>query len=145
MDSIVVAEFRGLFWGEGSVLITRKRLKGRGLWTYVPALTMDMYNDEREILKAVALHIGGHFGGPYKISGANDSFRYRWRVDGFTQTPPIARLLLDGAVLPHPKIEQLGLLLEFCNYRLSFRHSYLGRKVKAKLAEYFERMKALRC
>lgn len=144
MNPVLVAEFRGLFWGEGSVLITRKRLGGRGGWTYSPALTMDLAEKERMILLDIALHFGGNIGGPYKNSRSSN-FRYRWRVDGFTQTPPIAKLLLEGALLPHPKTEQLKLLLDFCWFRSLLPGSHLDPKDKECLKTFFDQMKALRC
>ena len=141
---ILVAEFRGLFLGEGSVLITRKRLSGNGGWTYSPALTMDLAESEKETLEALVELIGGSLGGPYRNT-RSENFRWRWRVDGFTRTPPLAKLLLSDARLPHPKLEQLQLLLDFCDYRRTLPRTHLGKEAKDQLQLYFEEMKALRC
>lgn len=145
VNEVWLAEFRGVFISEASVLIVRKRLKS-GLWTYSPAITIDFRDYNLPVLEEIAANLGGWVHGPYHNPGPTGTNypRCRWRVDGFTLVEPILHALLEHPCLPAAKLDEASYVLDFIQARKRMPKTHYGDANRTILKTYFEGLKNLR-
>jgi hypothetical protein len=101
------AEFRGLFWGEGTISIDAMSNKRRstGERFVYPRLRVSMASWERPMLEAIRDRYGGC------ITTASRDASITWHLSGRTRLERIVDVLSQG-VLPSPKLEELKLFAE---------------------------------
>lgn len=102
------AEFRGLFWGEGSIGFTYYYSQ-RGTFLFRPNLKINLRGDDRDILEDIKQHLGGHIYFTKKsrlTHHANGDFwskpSVEWTVTNQDEVRNIHRILLAG-LLPAKK------------------------------------------
>lgn len=106
MDEFDV-EFRGLFWGEGTMSIdamAQRRSDTKGRFLY-PRLRVSMAKWERPVLEAVR----DRYGGSITVSKRDASIT--WSLTGREKLSRVIAVL-EGGVLPTPKLAELALFAE---------------------------------
>ena len=121
------AEFRGFFWGDGSIEInTLHRTRPDGTrWTgFRPRLRIGQRADNRAILDAIQARLGGNvwqYKGHTMVSAANGR-TYQSHPAFFydiTGTALVTRALalLNNGLLPHSKQRQIAIMQEYMAMR----------------------------
>lgn len=148
VDPIWIAEFRGLFYGEGSVYIHKRNVQNWGenlhygpTPTYRPDLKITLRDDDAPILIEVHRVLGGNLS-PRRPRRKGENPALSWQLVGFRQVYNVIDYIADGT-FKSKKIEQLRLLKEFCEVRFKMPEK-LGLENAAILDTYYERMKLLK-
>ena len=137
--------FCGLFFGEGSVIIARRRKKDNSEvgfhWTYRPELIMRLRSDDRPTLEWIADVIGGKVIDVY-ISPTSGNPMSQWYWQGYKNVPAVLEMMLQ-CPYPSKKKNEIALVLEMCNLRETFPFQ-LTQDHRDILDNYFHSLKAMR-
>ncbi len=145
VDPMWAAEFRGLFYGEGSVGLwkcPRHTRKKEIYHVLVPVLSMHFRDDDAKILTDIHEKLGGTLSGGKRYGPTNPS--KRWSISGWPRVYAIIRdILLDG-LIPAKKRIELQLLHDaiLARSKMAFIPT---KEQKAILEDYAERIKLAKC
>ena len=147
IDSIWAAEFRGFFYGDGSVSLSKSKRKGSYL--YRPRLGIVLRLDSLPVLKDIQSHVGG--GVDEHVKGYTNNFGYksnptaRWRTNSYSNIFAIIRdILLPGALLPATKRVEIETMYEMIQLRLQMP-LIMKEEHKSVLDNYYLRLRELKC
>ena len=153
IDAEWAAEFRGFFWGDGSIEInrfSRKQSNGKRWQGLRPRLRLAQRADGVDILLAIQQKLGGRvyqYKGHKIVSGGNGRVYHSspacyWEVTSKALSQRVLDILA-GAKLPHSKRQQAAVLQEFLDARGGSGHKIGPEGYRAGL-ELKERLSALR-
>lgn len=130
IDSAWLHEFIGLFNGEGHILLKsvthRRHVEGRkepkdyASLIVSPELRMDLHPRELATLREVQSHLGGSL--KWYDNPDSNYGRFRWLLSSWGRVGPLARLMVQQAVLHMPKLDELAVLADLYDYRLTCGH-----------------------
>ncbi len=147
VNPIWAAEFRGFFYADGSVSLSKSRRKD--YFIYRPRLGIVLRLDSLPVLKNIQSYIDG--GVDEYVKGYINSFGYksnptaRWRTNNYSNIFAIIRdILLPGAVLPATKRVQIETMYEMIQARLQVPNS-TGEEHRSILDDCYLRLRELKC
>lgn len=145
IDPFWWAEFRGFFYGEGSVYFrdvkTRSSLGNpTSRRKLVPVLQVALRSDDRAILEDFHTKLGGQIISyeAYK----NHAPRTSWHTTGWSRVYNIIPYLIENA-LPAKKVRELVLMKEACELRFSMSRD-LSEEERAILYQYHYQIRELK-
>lgn len=117
------AEFRGIFYGEGSIILTKPKVSGRGVLQ--PQMTISMRDDDSAVLRDIHEKLGGSLvpytkrvlENPLTYGTRINNPQFRWAIVGI---PNIYGVLphLESGLLPSKKLREFQIVRKFCEARL---------------------------
>lgn len=145
LDPLWWAEFRGFFFGEGSVMFrNQKTLTSFGNPTsrrkLVPLLQISVRRDDHLVLEDVHQKLGGQFHHKKAHGATNEAVT--WLTPGWSRTYNIVVPLSEG-LLPSKKRAEMLLMKEACELRFTFSYD-LTDEEHAQLYEYDVRLRELK-
>jgi len=147
IDPIWAAEFRGFFYGDGSVMLNEQRVKEHNVVLYRPRLMITLRVDSLPLLEDIQARLRGSVD---QHRGIINSWGYqcnptaRWYTCDYANILAIIRdVLLPGALLPAPKRAQIEVLYEAILARLDLPYN-LGPEGREALRSYYIRLKELK-
>lgn len=146
LDPLWLAEFRGFFYGEGSVYIHKRNAF---LWdktylpnpVYRPDLKIGLRDDDGNVLREIQRVLGGNLSFRKAIGKSNPSIS--WQLVGFRAVYPLLKLLSEGH-LPSKKKKEFETMIEFSEARFKMPEKGLSAENIIILDAFFERMKLLK-
>ena len=141
------AEFRGFFWGEGSIILAKSNHSGFNLQ---PQMKISLRDDDAAVLHDIHEKLGGSLATyTRKIRENQATYGKRiinpqlaWAVVGIPNIYGILPYLEQG-VLPSKKKAELATMREFCEYRLELPLK-LTPEQKVVLNTFYEKLRALK-
>lgn len=112
LDPLWVSQFVGWFHGEGSVRI-HKTNKG----TYAGGCTIKLRADDQAVLRNIHETLGGRFFFPNHREG--HSPEVVWEITQINGLKAVLELIRDFTIIPGKKLQDVLIVLEFINWRMS--------------------------
>lgn len=111
VDPLWLAEFRGLFYGEGTAMIIRNNS------SYAPCIAIRLRDDDADMITQIHHKIGGRLLKSNR-SRVNEKHgdQLEWRVTDMNRCRLICETLLTG-LLPAKKKRDIELVRDFCDWR----------------------------
>lgn len=136
--------FTGLFMGEGSAMIVRRKQKNKNqtVWFYRPELGMRVRADDADMLYWIKARYGGLVMPRLLVSPTSGNPMSMWQQTGYKNVPTICATMLATG-FPGKKMREVQLLLDFCNLRASMPF-LLGEENRQLLQAQYEAIKVLR-
>lgn len=132
-------EFRGLFFGEGSIYITKPSKEGGSFLQ--PRLSISLREDDGDVVREIHSKLGGNLVNYTRKVYVNriNNPQVSWQVVGI---PVIYAMLpyLMNAVFPSKKLRELALVKEYCEARMDMPMK-LTVEQKAELTPYYHKLK----
>lgn len=127
-------EFIGYFCGEGFVTINRSRLTDKRYMQFSPILGINIRDDDKKILEWIKNRYGGYVyqNGKRKIVNQNGKTYIQnptvgWKLHGLEKLEKLLLIMLE-AKIPAKKLEEVKVLKEFVNLKLSWRRKHWPRQ-----------------
>lgn len=109
-----LAEFAGLFWGEGSAMIVRNNT------SYSPHLCICLRDDDAPMIKRIQEVLGGRILHSYlNKKNPNNGDMIEWRTTNLSHIVTIGQLLLQNSSFQAKKVNDLNQVIDFCTWRAS--------------------------
>lgn len=142
-DSWLV-EFRGLFYGEGCVSISKREPPRK---SYSAAMIMSLRSDDEAVLSQFRDVFGGtlnHIEHPSTSGDYIGNPQTRWVVSGWTRSKAIVEVsnLMDG-LIPARKKQEIGIFYAACLARFRMKHK-LTDADREVLHSYYLALKAFK-
>jgi hypothetical protein len=135
-----LAEFRGLFWGEGSAMIVPNQS------SYSAILALNLRADDISAMQDIQARLGGFL--VWSALGVNlrphTHPQVQWRATRLDHVREICQLLLADIQLSTKKTEDVRQVLAFCDFRLPNRYRPIVSEDREKMREMFERLRQSR-
>ena len=140
INEIWIAEFRGLFWGEGCADIQRYNRKPRGV-LYRPRLRMQLRADDKELLENIQQNLGGTLN---YIANTNQRSKpaYQWTLARKDEIVWLCDRLLEGQ-LPAKKRDQIELVREAAVLRAG-KLGHLTEGEKHRIEDLYKKVQELK-
>lgn len=137
-----IAEFRGLFWGEGCADIRRFTRKRSKRYFFAPRLRITMRADERPMVEEIHRRLGGNieYGEMRSNSGTRPSVT--WSLSTKKEVVRVCDLLLK-AEFPAKKLQQIKHVREAAYLRVDGT-SHMPDVVYNRLNELYEMVRQLK-
>lgn len=141
------AEFRGLFFGEGTVFLTKPT---NGKTFLQPQMSMSLRDDDCELAQEIHRMLGGtlqaytrrEHSSPETYGHRVVNPQLRWAVVSIPNVYGIVPHLNSG-ILPSKKRQEFDLILEYCELRLDMPQK-LSADQKELLMPYYEALRELK-
>lgn len=117
VSDIWLAEFRGLFYGEGSAMIVKN-----GKASFAPILTIGLRDDDARVIIDIQRVLGGRIFYQTR-NNPNHGSVIRWREMNLYRCAQICKLLLQGRI-PAKKMNDIRLVLDFCEWRMTTPYNF---------------------
>lgn len=140
-SEIWIAEFRGLFWGEGCADIQRYTRKRHKNYIYRPRLRMQLRADDGEMLFDIQKKYGGTVN---KIDNShrNNHDAYQWTLANKQSIVECCNDLLEGQ-LPAKKKHQIKLVREAAEMRAG-RTNKVSDAERVRLEELYGMLRQMK-
>lgn len=163
IDPVWAAEFRGFFWGEGTMDVQANRPKQHGAsglpvgpkggtpnwyvdgWAITIIAKIKLRSDDGAVLREFHRRLGG--GIREEKGPGNSKPLILWWVATVSQLPRVARILESPTGLPFKKARQLAIWREAIGYKLSrdgTRQARYTKEDRDRLLEIHKEIRALR-
>lgn len=145
MNDILVAEFRGLFWGEGCADIQRFHRPGAAFPLYRPRLRISMRSDELSMLEVIQQNFGGYINNHRSYRYPNHVTRpfASWQLSNRSQLAVVCDLLLDQTHLPSRKIREVELVRDVVRSGVCPGHK-LGAEGRAAMEAAYQELRYMK-
>lgn len=109
-----IAEFSGLFWGEGSAMIVRNNT------SFAAILCIRLRDDDYEVIRDIQQTLGGRLLHRYlHKKNPKHGNQVEWRTTNMEHILEIGNLVLEHSAFEAKKKHDLQRVLEFCAWRLN--------------------------